>query len=175
MQDAQKIPTVGELIPVARSMTVEAFKSLLGGSLLVGPPPSSSGKSTWTFRTDSRRTIAEPNSCMVLMDTDMVIALRKAAGRPFADTLLVGRAVNNDVYLDHPSISKLHARVRFNAAGDTFLSDAESSNGTLVGDRMLSVGESVQLKHGDMVSFGRCRFQFLEAHMLHAMLLMLKG
>lgn len=175
MPENQPFPKVVDLIPVAKSMGQEAFRQYLGSQLLVGPAPTAEGNAGgWSYLTDSRRAFREPTTSLVLMETDVVISLRKAPGRPFADTLLIGRAASNDVCLDHATISKLHARIQFSPNGELHLSDAGSRNGTTVAGRRLNKGETVLLTQGASVGFGVCRFQFLDAHLLQSMLLTIK-
>lgn len=156
-------PKVVDWIARARADSVESFKRLIGGPVLVGQPPTSEGDSAWTFRTDSRRVVMDRTCSLLLNDSDSVLVLRKTPGTPFADTILLGRAATNDVCLQHSSVSKLHARIRFNANWDMWVTDAESRNGTTVGARRLGPGETIQLKEGMFVAFGHCRFQFLSA------------
>jgi pSer/pThr/pTyr-binding forkhead associated (FHA) protein len=63
----------------------------------------------------------------------------------------VGRAPNNDIYLDHPTVSKFHAYFR-KVAGDWRLLDANSQNGTWVRGELVR-GETA-VRDGDAIAFG---------------------
>jgi pSer/pThr/pTyr-binding forkhead associated (FHA) protein len=68
----------------------------------------------------------------------------------------VGRGVEADVYISHPTISRLHG-VLYCIGGATIVEDARSSNGVFVNRKR--VQQSV-LKDGDVVSFGNVAFHF---------------
>jgi protease PrsW len=67
----------------------------------------------------------------------------------------VGRTLNNGFVVEHPSVSKRHARLAA-AGGGYAVSDLDSSNGTFVNGRR--VASPVKLEDGCEVSFGRARF-----------------
>ena len=66
----------------------------------------------------------------------------------------LGRAVGNDLVLDDPSkyISRVHARIEYRDGG-YFLLDV-GSNPSLVNDRPVGAGRSVQLADGDRIALG---------------------
>lgn len=67
-----------------------------------------------------------------------------------ANQVSVGRTPDNDIHLDHPEVSRAHAK--FVRQGSTmWLEDLGSSNGTLVNGRRLQGG--VELRHGDRIVF----------------------
>ncbi len=75
-----------------------------------------------------------------------VKALLARSGR-----LVIGRAHDCDIRLDHPSVSRYHARVEM--AGDAVVvSDLSSVNGVIVGGKR--VLEPTRLKEGDKVGVG---------------------
>jgi len=80
-------------------------------------------------------------------------------------TLSLGRDPQNDTVIDHPAVSRLHARI-VRRDGAFVIADLGSTNGTFVnGERI--VGERV-LKPGDSIRIGPCRLVFgaesLERH-----------
>lgn len=80
-------------------------------------------------------------------------------------TLCLGRAHSNDVVLSEPSVSKLHALVRFDGEGLT-IEDARSQNGTWVDDRPVPVsgrGAPVRLESGGVVRLGAVELTYLDA------------
>jgi hypothetical protein len=71
----------------------------------------------------------------------------------------VGRVAGNELQLEHPSVSKIHAALVMNREGTLLVADTGSTNGTFINGRRISYGEARQIEDGDVVSFGaaRCR------------------
>ncbi|MGE0887105.1 MAG: PrsW family glutamic-type intramembrane protease [Blastocatellales bacterium] len=70
--------------------------------------------------------------------------------------ILIGRTLNNAFVIEHPSVSKRHARIR--AENDQYaLIDLESSNGTFVNGKRIS---ETRLEDGCEVRFGRAHFVY---------------
>ena len=67
--------------------------------------------------------------------------------------VVVGRGEESDLCIDHPSISRKHARVIADTDG-VRIADLGSANGTRLGDRVLAPGESVELVPGEVVDLG---------------------
>lgn len=60
----------------------------------------------------------------------------------------VGRALDNDIIIEHPSVSNNHARLNFNQ--NYFLTDLRSSNGTFLNGKKIL---HAKLANGDMINF----------------------
>ncbi|MEQ8659753.1 MAG: FHA domain-containing protein, partial [Gammaproteobacteria bacterium] len=69
------------------------------------------------------------------------------------------RGRNNDLVLDDPSVSRLHAEIRRDVAGQLTLHDLESLNGVFVNDNRT---EQFQLREGDTVDIGDVRLYYTE-------------
>jgi two-component system, NtrC family, response regulator AtoC len=67
--------------------------------------------------------------------------------------VVVGRGEESDLRIDHPSISRKHAKVIADTDGVRIV-DLGSANGTRLGDRALEPGESVLLDPGEVVDLG---------------------
>jgi len=82
-----------------------------------------------------------------------------AKGTPVAASrITVGRTRNNDIAIEAPSISKLHACFTIDAAkGVCSVIDENATNGTFVNGKRLAGGASVALRDGDMVAFSQQR------------------
>ncbi|HVF55018.1 MAG TPA: FHA domain-containing protein [Pyrinomonadaceae bacterium] len=80
--------------------------------------------------------------------------------RPGGRRLNVGRVADNDLFLNHPSVSKIHAALVMNREGTLLVADTGSTNGTYVNGRRISYGESRQLEDGDVVGFGDIEVRF---------------
>jgi DNA-binding NtrC family response regulator len=60
-----------------------------------------------------------------------------------SDTIVIGRDPKCDLMIDHPSLSRKHAKVRL--VGPASVQDLESTNGTRVSGRVIKGGEPVDL------------------------------
>lgn len=80
--------------------------------------------------------------------------------RPGGRRLNVGRASDSDLYLNHPSVSKIHAALLMNREGTLLVSDTGSTNGTFINGRRLAYGEARHLEDGDVVGFGDAEVRF---------------
>ncbi|MCL2011859.1 MAG: FHA domain-containing protein [Cystobacterineae bacterium] len=84
-----------------------------------------------------------------------------------SDMLYIGRQPDCELVLDHPSVSKRHALLRWNAAfGRSTLTDLGSTNGTLLNASTRLRRETI-LKDGDIISFGEVQFWYLLSSTLH--------
>src|SRR5215218_4995660 len=84
-----------------------------------------------------------------------------ASAAPVHDgTLTVGRGADNDIVLDHPTVSRHHAIIE-RIAGEYFIEDLKSRNGTRVNAR--TVRERRPLQGGDKIRFGQVRVTFVIA------------
>lgn len=71
----------------------------------------------------------------------------------------IGRELKNDLILDDPRVSRLHATVTKNEAGVT-LRDLESGNGTYVNGHRIQPNTDFKLKDGDQIKLGSCTLTF---------------
>lgn len=74
----------------------------------------------------------------------------------------IGRAKDNEMQIDHPSVSKIHAAARLNADGTLVVADTGSTNGTSINGHKIAYGEARNVESGDTVRFGdvEARFKF---------------
>jgi hypothetical protein len=96
--------------------------------------------------------------------------IAKRPGNPFPRRVTVGRAPQNDIVIDLPTISKFHAF--FEHEGDRWLLVSLASvNGTYVNDETLAPNDILALAAGDVVRFGaELEGVFLLPGSLHARL-----
>lgn len=73
-----------------------------------------------------------------------------------AAEIAVGRAVDNDVVLDDPSLSRKHARLYRRGPGELEIEDLGSSNGSYINER--KIGRAT-FHAGDTVRFGELSFR----------------
>lgn len=151
-------------------LSVEGFSTRFGDYFLVGAPIERDGGGEWSFRTASHEAITVPTAeGQLLLQADFIIyALRKDPTRPFATTILIGRSRSNDIVLDDPSVSKLHARLE-RQANHWGLSDAGSSNGTRIhsqGGIIEIDGAASEIQPDQLVQLGDCFLSFVDASRL---------
>ena len=80
--------------------------------------------------------------------------------KPGGRRMNVGRVSDNDLQLNHPSVSKIHAALVMNAEGTLLVADTGSTNGTFINGRRIAYGEARQLVDGDVVGFGDAEVRF---------------
>lgn len=76
--------------------------------------------------------------------------------------MTLGRSHSNDLVLSEPTVSRVHASVTVEQDGRVSVQDLGSSAGTTVNGRPAT--GPVILRSGDVVSFGRARFQYQSTH-----------
>lgn len=74
--------------------------------------------------------------------------------KPGGRRLNAGRAADNDIYLNHGSVSKVHAALVMNREGTLLVADTGSTNGTYINGRRIAYGEARPIEDGDVVTFG---------------------
>jgi hypothetical protein len=94
---------------------------------------------------------------LVLPTGDQDIPLRFGRG---ADRLMVGRAEDNDLHIDHDSVAKVHAVLMMQAGGAIMVGDVGSKEGTFLNGRRLGQSETHEISKRDIVMFGKIRTRF---------------
>jgi FHA domain len=74
--------------------------------------------------------------------------------------LNVGRGTDNGLYLNHTSVSKVHAAVRMDHDGTLLVADTGSTNGTHINGVRIPYGEARPIAEGDVVAFGEVEVRF---------------
>ncbi len=75
---------------------------------------------------------------------------------PLVGALTIGRDPDCQIVIPNPTVSKHHARL-YAQAGDWFVEDTGSTNGTLLNDEPLLA--PTRVKTGDRLSIGETRFE----------------
>lgn len=84
------------------------------------------------------------------------------AGKEFALTrpeLIIGRVEDNDIVIEHRSVSRNHAKILFDGSTHKII-DLQSANGILVNGEEYAMTD---LRKGDLVELGHVRFRFIAA------------
>lgn len=71
----------------------------------------------------------------------------------------IGRELKNDIILDDPRVSRMHALV-LKTESETVLRDLGSGNGTFVNGQRIQPNSDFKLKEGDEVKMGSCTLTF---------------
>jgi hypothetical protein len=79
---------------------------------------------------------------------------------PGGRRLNVGRGTDNNLYLNHSSVSKVHAAVRMDNIGTLLVADTGSTNGTHINGVRIPYGEARPVAEGDVVAFGEVEVRF---------------
>jgi hypothetical protein len=66
----------------------------------------------------------------------------------------VGRGTDNDLHLNHASVSKVHAALKMDIQHNLLVADTGSTNGTHINGVRIPYGEARPIQEGDVVSFG---------------------
>jgi len=78
----------------------------------------------------------------------------------------VGRTKENDLSLEDPSVSKIHAALVLNAERQLMVADTGSTNGTFINDKRIAYGRAFPITDADRVKFGNIEIAF--AHVRRA-------
>ncbi|HUQ31459.1 MAG TPA: FHA domain-containing protein [Pyrinomonadaceae bacterium] len=82
---------------------------------------------------------------------------------PGGRRISVGRGTDNDLHVNHASVSKIHAALRMSKEGTIVVADTGSTNGTFINGRRLAYGEARTIEDGDVVGFGDIEVRFRKA------------
>lgn len=90
----------------------------------------------------------------------LVVMNTEFAGREFAcvrTELRIGRTDDNDIALDHRSLSRTHCKIVREASGEWKVIDLQSANGLMVNGEPYA---QVTLRLGDVLELGHVKFKF---------------
>jgi len=99
-----------------------------------------------------------------------VLPVVKRPDNPFPERMTVGRAVNCDIVLRVPFVSKVHAHILRGADGGFSIHDNRPSHATFHNKKKLEPGATRPLAVGDFIGFSSLEFEFVDAARLHEVL-----
>lgn len=169
--------SVQEMRKLAAGLTAEKFRKQLGPFALIQRPPPEKLDTTQkmgVLANVAATQMAKPEdiskgilSLLFEFDELQVSTLPPMSD---AETLSVGRLPDCDLVIDHKSVSKRHADLRWDAKQrKCFVKDLGSTNGTFLNSSLL-VRKEAALRDGDIVSFGEVQFWYLLTDTLHSKL-----
>jgi hypothetical protein len=91
---------------------------------------------------------------------------RRGATNVFSERISVGRARTNDIVLRHHSVSKFHAWFERDEDDHFYVSDAKSTNATLLNGTDIARATQVRIAPGDEIRFGNIVTIFCPAEIL---------
>ena len=74
--------------------------------------------------------------------------------------LSVGRTKENDLWIDDPSVSKIHAALVLNSDKQLMVADTGSTNGTFINNQRISYGKAIVINDSDKLKFGTVEITF---------------
>lgn len=170
------MPSVQQLRPFAQA-SLEAFRAASGPVALVQQPPEPVFQQV-SMRLNQGRTVMMAHRSRLAERLLIMLrsfdALEVHCLQPTADgqEFSLGRMDGCSLVVRDPSVSKLHAWLRWHAAaGACSVRDAGSMNGSFVNTSPLGEQEQL-LNDGDALAFGDAQFLYLRAETLHAHLRM---
>ncbi len=66
----------------------------------------------------------------------------------------IGRTPENNLIINDPSISKIHAALVLDGENQLMVADTGSTNGTFINDKRISYGKAITIKESDKIKFG---------------------
>jgi hypothetical protein len=166
--------SISELKSLAKQLKAPAFTEQLGPFALIQKPPGlladgtrKMGLPAAAAKTATANLAQLSQNALALIfqfDDLVVLTLPPLAG---VDSLTVGRQPDCEVVVDHPSVSKKHATVRWDEASKRCtVQDQASTNGTFL-NASTRLKRETELRDGDIISFGEVEFWFLLTPTLH--------
>lgn len=158
----------------ASSMDEARFVAINAGRFLVVEGQVGREVDPLALRT---RTVAAVRRDQPRQALEVMPVRKRADGNPYSSMVTIGRARNNDVVLNDPSVSKMHAWIRLacdTLHGHDTLTDSGATNGTFLHGKPVR-NESVALCVGDRIRIGSVDLRFIDARLLYHALRRVRG
>lgn len=161
--------SVKELRELATSLSSEVFRRQLGPFTLIQRPEESTSSAVLapTRVATAEEVEAGVLSLLFQFEDLLVVTLPPLRG---SETLTIGRLPGCDLVLEHTTVSRRHAVLRWSEEqGQCTLKDLGSRGGTFLNATSIADRE-VPLRDGDIISLGNAQFWFLLTDSLYARL-----
>jgi len=127
--------------------------------ILLERPVEKGTSTSLKVKTEGSGNILSPSGAS--LKSRMVLPMRKTGRNAYTSRLTIGRAPNNDLYIDSSKISRLHAMIIDDDRKEAFsVMDMGSANGTFVNGVRLEPKKTVALSSGDRLRLWRMVFEF---------------
>lgn len=124
-----------------------------------GPMYGESSNATEAASSDGKLAVGPAHTSSV---PRLVCVSTSYAGKEFSLTrpeLIIGRVEDNDIVIEHRSVSRNHAKILFDGRTHKII-DLQSANGILVNGEEYAMTD---LRKGDLIELGHVRFRFIPA------------
>lgn len=157
------MPTVKALRRAAQRLSVEDFVAEFGDAALVIKPAPEVVQRQW-LALPIAPTVGSPSAQLLSEVFLMLRALTELEVHLLREPLVrIGRAPELDVVLEHPSVSKRHASLRW--SGRWCVVDEGSLNGTSINEQ--PIGVESEVTDGDVIGVGDVALIFISTRTLH--------
>lgn len=146
------------------ALTVDAVRLRHGDAFLLLHAPDDGSLWSADATTGSGLSAAKGGTGGAPLPAMLVFAVQQKSAST-AEWVSVGRNPSSDVHIPHPSVSRVHAKLRARD-GRVTVEDATSANGTFVGGRAIAPSTAVPLAVGDALRFGEVDAMFANADRL---------
>ncbi|MFP4600570.1 MAG: FHA domain-containing protein [Persicimonas sp.] len=122
-------------------------------------PPARPERKTQPLKKDKRD---EGTQVLPAMPAKLVVISSNFAGQEFPlnrKEMIIGRAEDCDIIIDHRAVSQKHAKVIREAGNEYQIVDLNSRNGVTIGGEKY---RAVHIKRGDVIELGHVKFRFVE-------------
>jgi hypothetical protein len=150
--------TLADFLPLAELHVNDFVARVRYPVLLVGDAPAPSereGTHTLTLNPDADELVNQ-----------VVIPFHSRSGAELKE-LVLGRGSSVDVIVPFETVSRRHARVTWDEAGQLTITDEDSKNGTFVNGKELAPNTPAPLNDGDQVKLGDVGGVFLMPPSFH--------
>ncbi len=165
--------TVGELIARCYTLSEEEFLEMYNNPVLIGMglvdvellgDPDRSGTTLClgfecaTAPPGDRKARGHPT-------VGFILPIRTKEGQDL-NRVTIGRLPENDIAVDDAAVSEVHGYIKHQGP-DLIIGDLDSTNGTLVNGQLLKAPSTHVLRNEDVITLGRCSFQFFTPPVLY--------
>ncbi len=164
----ERVETATEVMPSVGAAPTAPLPVAAPSPGMGTPPPMTRGNAMGVADTDpAGRPVATAAQVAALTTPTgygkLVVVSSNFAGREFdlsRPQMIVGRTDENDIVINHRSISRNHAKVTRDTETNRYtISDLQSSNGVRVNGQDYG---KVELRRGDQIDLGHVRLRFVE-------------
>lgn len=156
----------------AQKHSADEFAAVFNRPILVGSSvysgdlkESKTGNTTMFFNLKDIEEKKKSEASSALMTAIFPIyKTKRGDGKP--NVVTIGRANENDLVMNDYPVSREHGQIRVQGL-QYFLKDYGTTNGTTINEKSLPANTEKELFYGDILGFGRYRFHFMSAKMLH--------